>query len=159
MSPFGKMFFACSLVLGVGLAGLWPVQSGIAQENQQTAGAQDEDWEYEHPYKVCGDNMVDKKTYNGARRYGNFCHRCHGPDGRGSSYAPSLVESLKTMSRDEFNEVVVNGKKDLGAGQEKVMPSFGHVTDVMLYLDDIYAFLKAMSDGKIRGGRLKRCPS
>lgn len=121
----------------------------------------DEDYDeaYERPYTICGENTVDRGTYNGYRRYHAYCHQCHGPAGLGSSYAPSLVDSLKTMRRDDFNEVVVNGRQNLVAGQEKVMPSFGHVQDVMLYLDDIYSYLKARSDGKIGRARPKRCPS
>jgi len=125
---------------------------------QQAAGeAVDE--AYERPYTICGENTVDGGTYNGYRRYHAFCHQCHGPDGLGSSYAPSLVDSLKVLARDQFNEVVVNGRQNLAAGQEKVMPSFGHVEDVMLYLDDIYSYLKGRSDGKLGRGRPNRCPS
>jgi methanol metabolism-related c-type cytochrome len=124
---------------------------------QATNGVVDE--AYERPYTICAENTVDAGTYNGYRRYHAFCHQCHGPDGLGSSYAPSLVESLKILHRDQFNEVVVNGRQNLAAGQEKVMPSFGHVEDVMLYLDDIYSYLKARSDSKIGRGRPQRCPS
>ncbi len=126
---------------------------------QQQQKPEDYDEEYERPYTICGENTVDRGTYNGYRRYDAYCLRCHGPDGLGSSYAPSLLDSLKTMSRDAFNEVVVNGRMNLVAGQTKVMPSFGHVEDVMLYLDDIYSYLKARSDGKLGRGRPKRCPS
>lgn len=125
---------------------------------RQAQDTPSEDELYEHPYigQICGDNVVSKKLYNGARRYGNFCHRCHGEAGLGSSFAPSLVESLKRLSREQFEDVVVNGRRNLVAGQEKVMPSFGDVTDVMLYLEDIYAYLKAVSDGKLKPGPLQR---
>jgi mono/diheme cytochrome c family protein len=116
-----------------------------------------EDDEYERPYTVI-DGKVDIGTYNGYRRYGNSCHRCHGDSGVGSSYAPSLVDSLKTLSRDQFNEVVINGRQNLGAGQERVMPAFGEVADVAMYLDDIYSYLKARSDGVLRPGRPERLP-
>ena len=43
------------------------------------------------PYKIENGN-VDQGTYNGYRRYGKSCMRCHGPDGAGSSYAPALTE-------------------------------------------------------------------
>ena len=45
------------------------------------------------------------------------CHVCHGPDGHGSTYAPSLVESMKRLDYAEFLEVVVNGRKIVGSGQ------------------------------------------
>ena len=109
----------------------------------------------EKPYSVV-DGKVDKATYNGYRRYHASCHVCHGPDGLGSSYAPNLVESLKVLSYDQFTEVVINGRQNLTAGQEKVMPSFGSVEDVAIYIDDLYAYLKARSDGVIGRGRPER---
>ena len=86
-------------------------------------------------------------------RYGDACLRCHGPDGVGSSYAPDLTQSLKRLSYDEFPEVVINGRQTLGAGQEKVMPGFGAVEDVAMYIDDIYGYLKARADGAVGRGR------
>lgn len=107
------------------------------------------------PYSVV-DGKVDRATYNGYRRYGDACLRCHGPDGAGGSYAPDLTESLKRLSYEDFTEVVINGRQNLGAGQEKVMPAFGHVEDVAMYIDDIYAYLKARSDGVVGRGRPQR---
>jgi methanol metabolism-related c-type cytochrome len=102
------------------------------------------------------DGKVDKGTYNGWRRYTESCLRCHGPDGAGSSYAPSLADSLKQMSEDQFKEIVVNGRKNVNTANENYMPPFGEVEDVMLYLDDIYAYLKARSDGVLGRGRPER---
>ncbi len=121
--------------------------------------AQDEDEAYERPYQICGQNVVDRGTYNGYRRYHAFCHVCHGPDGLGSSYAPNLLESLKVMKRDDFTQVVAAGRQNLAAGKESVMPAFYEVADVMNYLEDIYSYLKARSDGKLGRGRPERCPS
>ncbi|MCL6607854.1 MAG: hypothetical protein K6T74_07145 [Geminicoccaceae bacterium] len=114
---------------------------------------------YERPYQICAPNVVDRGTYNGYRRYHAFCHVCHGPDGLGSSYAPNLVDSLKVMKRDDFSQVVAGGRQTLVAGKESVMPAFYEVADVMNYLEDIYSYLKARSDGKLGRGRPERCPS
>ena len=38
----------------------------------------------------------------------------------------------------------------------EVMPAFGTVADVLEHLDDIYAYLKARSDGALGRGRPKR---
>jgi methanol metabolism-related c-type cytochrome len=111
--------------------------------------------EEEKPYKV-ENGRVDRETFNGYRRYGNSCLACHGPDGAGSSYAPSLVESLKRMTQVEFNEVVINGRQNVTQSQQNVMPSFGHVEDVALYINDIYGYLKARSDGALGRGRPQR---
>jgi mono/diheme cytochrome c family protein len=107
------------------------------------------------PY-VVENGKVGPKVYNGYRRYGESCLRCHGPDGAGSSYAPSLVDSLKSMTEQQFDEVVINGKQDVNQASDKVMPAFGTVEDVVLYLNDIYAYLKARSDGVLGRGRPTR---
>jgi methanol metabolism-related c-type cytochrome len=111
--------------------------------------------ENDKPYTV-KDGKVDQHTYNGWRRYTESCLRCHGPDGAGSSYAPDLTQSLKSISEEDFKEVVVNGRVNVNAASENVMPPFGTVEDVMSYLDDIYAYLKARSDGVLDRGRPQR---
>jgi len=109
----------------------------------------------EKPYTV-KDGKVDKKTFNGWRRYTESCLRCHGPDGAGSSYGPDLVDSVKHTTQDEFNEVVVNGRTNVNASSNSVMPPFGEVEDVVTYLDDIWAYLKARADGALGRGRPPR---
>jgi methanol metabolism-related c-type cytochrome len=104
-------------------------------------------------FKVSADGTVDWYTYSGFRRYHSECHVCHGPDGEGSSYAPALANSLKTMGYAEFYGHVVSGKQDLGAGQEKVMPAFGDNKNVTCYLNDIYVYLRARSQDAIPRGR------
>ncbi len=99
---------------------------------------------------------VDQHTFNGYRRYSESCLRCHGPDGAGSSYAPNLTESLKALSYEDFVNVIINGRQNVTKAQNNVMPSFGLVEDVALYMDDIYGYLKARSDDKLPRGRPKR---
>jgi methanol metabolism-related c-type cytochrome len=111
--------------------------------------------EEEKPYRV-ENGRVDRETFNGYRRYGNSCLQCHGPDGAGSSYAPNLVESLKKLTQVEFNETVINGRQNVTQSQQNVMPAFGHVEDVALYINDIYGYLKARSDGALGRGRPQR---
>jgi methanol metabolism-related c-type cytochrome len=78
---------------------------------------------------------------------------CHGPNGEGSSYAPALAESLKTLSYADFTNIVTNGRKNVDAANDKVMPSFASNVNVMCYLDDIYVYLRARANGAIPGGR------
>ena len=90
----------------------------------------------------------DWLSFNGNRRYHAECHVCHGPLGLGSSFAPALVESLKTMSYDDFRETVTNGRSvKQTVGSSNVMPSFGTNQNVMCFLDDFYVYLKARADG------------
>ena len=113
------------------------------------ASAQDE----EKFYSI-ENGKVDQGTYNGWRRYHASCHTCHGPDGLGSSYAPSLVDA--PMSYEDFTEVVINGRENVTTSQQSVMPAFGMVMDVATYIDDIYAYVQARADGALGRGRPQR---
>jgi len=104
-------------------------------------------------YKIGEDGTVDWFTYSGFRRYHSECHVCHGPDALGSSFAPGLYDSLKTMSYEGFLEVVINGREKVGASENSKMPSFGVNRNVICYLDDIYVYLKARSDDALGRGR------
>ena len=104
-------------------------------------------------YKISSDGTVDWYTYSGFRRYHSDCHVCHGPNGEGSSYAPALVDSLKTMSYSDFVNVVTNGRKNVDAANDKVMPSFATNVNVMCFIDDIYVYLRARANNAIPGDR------
>jgi methanol metabolism-related c-type cytochrome len=104
-------------------------------------------------YKIDADGTVDWNTFSGYRRFNAACIVCHGPDGAGSSYAPALADSLKTMNYAEFFGTVVSGRKDLRNGNDLVMPSFGTDKNVMCYLNDIYVYLRARSTGALGRGR------
>ncbi|VTZ27489.1 C-type cytochrome, methanol metabolism-related [Methylocella tundrae] len=104
-------------------------------------------------YKIEPDKNVDWFTYSGFRRYHSECHVCHGPDGEGSSYAPALKNSVKTLNYAEFVGVVVGGRQNVTSSQENVMPAFGDNKNVMCYLDDIYVYLRARSTDAVERGR------
>jgi methanol metabolism-related c-type cytochrome len=104
-------------------------------------------------YNIEPDGKVDWFTYSGFRRYHSECHVCHGPNGDGSSFAPALKTSLVTMNYTDFTNVVVNGRKNVSTSQENVMPSFANNANVMCYLDDIYVYLRARSNGALPEGR------
>ena len=103
-------------------------------------------------YKISSDG-VDWYTFSGFRRYHSDCHVCHGPNGEGSTYAPALANSLKTLSYSDFVNVVTNGRKNVDAANDKVMPSFATNVNVMCYIDDIYVYLRARANDAIPGGR------
>jgi mono/diheme cytochrome c family protein len=110
------------------------------------------------PYSI-KNGLVDQNTFTGYLHYEGTCYWCHGQDATGSTFAPSLVDRLKTLSHDEFENIVVNGGvvngQSIGYGTSNVfvMPAFGTNPNVMCYLDDIYAYLRARSDGVIGRGR------
>ena len=104
-------------------------------------------------YSIKPDGTVDWYTYSGFIRYHSECHVCHGPDGLGSSYAPALADSLKTMSYTDFLSVVANGRKDVNTANDKVMPTFGTNKNVMCVIDDIYVYLRARANDAVPRGR------
>lgn len=76
------------------------------------------------------------------------CARCHGAQQEGL-VGPSLIEALKTMTRDEFKAIMEHGRIPQG------MPAFGTVPRVMDNIDNLYAYLKGRSEGNIDPGNLK----
>jgi|SRR5208337_1990682 len=92
-------------------------------------------------------SSVDAKTFNGFRRYHAGCNHCHGPDGMGSTVAPSLIDRLPTIAA--FRRIVRDGLGDDAAR----MQGFAGDPNVSPYIDDIYAYLQARSDGVLGRGR------
>lgn len=128
-----------------------------AKVDNLTADHQDEGRYYTKDdiptYKIQEDGTMDWATYSGFRRYHSECHVCHGPEGMGSSYAPALKDSAVRMNYYDFIDVVVNGRKNVTAAENNVMPSFGTNRNVMCFLDDIYTYLKARGSGALGRGR------
>ncbi len=113
----------------------------------------------EDPQYVVDEGKVDKATFNGYRRFHGSCHVCHGQDAMGGSFAPALVESMKTVDYDLFVKTVTEGRQVTTAtGAVSAMPAFANDPNVMKHLDDIYRFLKARSDGVLEPGRPAKIP-
>jgi len=128
--------------------------AAVAAQAEPTKPAREEQGKYfdknDVPtYNIKEDGTVDWYTYSGYRRYHAECHTCHGPDGMGSTYAPALVESLNKLSYQDFVDVIIQGRQNVSAGSQNVMPSFGTNNNVACYLDDLYVYLRARSDGAL----------
>ena len=93
------------------------------------------------------DGKADARTYNGYRRYHAGCNHCHGPDGIGSTFGPSLVEALPDL--DAFRRIVRYGKTT----GTSVMQGFADDPNIAPYIDDLYAYLQARADGALGRGR------
>jgi mono/diheme cytochrome c family protein len=99
-------------------------------------------------YQVQDGNKVDAKTLAGWKTWRALaCERCHGAEQEGL-VGPPLVESLKTLSKEDFHTVMQNGRP------EKGMPPFNTSPMVNDNWEGLYAYLKGRSDGKIAPGRL-----
>ncbi|WP_225712311.1 c-type cytochrome, methanol metabolism-related [Bradyrhizobium semiaridum] len=129
-----------------------------AEDAGDPAAVKNEDGKYldkdgNPTFKVTSDGTTDWYTYSGYRRYHSECHVCHGPDGMGSTYAPALTNSLKSMSYGDFLSVVASGRKNVNTAQENVMPAFGDNPNVACYMDDLYVYLRARANDAV--GRVR----
>ena len=151
---FRIVFLAFAAVLPFLCAG---TAAGM-DDKDKAAAVSDEDGKYldaegNPTFKIQNDGTVDWYTFSGYRRYHSDCHVCHGPDAVGSSYAPALADSLKTIDYPTFLSIVASGRKNVGGGKENVMPAFGDNKNVYCYLDDIYVYLRARAVGAAPRGR------
>jgi mono/diheme cytochrome c family protein len=118
-----------------------------ASEAASTAPAAD-------PYHPPPRDTVDVALYKAWQQYSLQCARCHGEDGQGSSFGPSLLHALKpdgdVPTREEFLDVLIHGRHDKG------MPSAAKMGLDSVYFDGLYDYLKGRSDGRLHGGRPAR---
>ena len=94
-------------------------------------------------YKVDADTLKGFRTWRSAA-----CDRCHGANQEGM-VGPSLIESLKRLTKEEFVTTVTEGRLDKG------MQSFKNDARVMDNIDHLYAYLKGRSDGAITSARVQ----
>lgn len=104
------------------------------------------------PYNVVDGYKVDAETMKGFRTWrAAACDRCHGANQEGM-VGPSLIESLKTLSKEDFIKTVTVGRLDKG------MQSFGNSPVVMDNINQLYAYLKGRSDGAITRAKVEPIP-
>ncbi|MGY0193729.1 c-type cytochrome [Leptothrix sp. BB-4] len=100
-------------------------------------------------YTVVDGYKVDANTMKGFRTWRQAaCDRCHGANQEGM-VGPSLVNSLKVLTKEEFVKTVRDGRL------EKGMQSFGTSQTVMDNIDHLYAYLKGRSDGAITRSKVE----
>lgn len=154
---FGTLPVLVACVVIPGGAALWAPRA-TAEEPADPKAVKSEDGKYldaegDPTYHVAEDGTVDYYTFAGYIRYSAECMRCHGPDGMGSSYGPTLATSLKRLSYQEVYATVAGGKQDVSSSQDLVMPSLGGDRNVMCYIDAIYVYLRARSTDAVGRGR------
>lgn len=103
-------------------------------------------------YTVKDGIFVDEATFDGFKTWrAAACDRCHGANQQGL-VGPSLLESLKTLTKEEFVVTIRDGRLAKG------MQSFGNSKKVMANMDQLYAYLKARSDGALKKSKPKKMP-
>jgi hypothetical protein len=102
------------------------------------------------PYTVQEDGVhVDSKTFQGWKTWRALaCERCHGAEQEGL-VGPSLVNSLKVLTKEDFHTTIMNGRI------EKGMPPFSTSKMMQDNWENLYAYLKGRSDGKIKPGHVQ----
>lgn len=117
----------------------------VAQDASSTSDA------YQKSVRLVPRDTIPQDAYTGWKQYELNCSRCHGEFGVGSSFAPALVESLKSdgtvPDQAAFITVVCQGRK------EKGMPSWCEAGMEMGTINNIYSYLKLRADGKVGIGR------
>ncbi|MFK8068578.1 MAG: cytochrome c [Gammaproteobacteria bacterium] len=159
---FIKIFY-----IAIGLFLLNPILS--AEEESSTG-------DDKPPYIINEEGKVDIYTRVGWKVFHLSCHGCHGVNAVGTDVAPSLVEALKGMSKSEFITKVLTRYRitvgvDLTTGRsgaalrkamveeviryersekgEITMPAWSQSPYVSPHVTDLYAYLKARSDGAL----------
>ncbi len=101
-------------------------------------------------YTVVDGYKVDAATMKGFRTWrAAACDRCHGPNQEGL-VGPSLINSLKVLTKDDFVKTVMEGRL------EKGMVSFRENPGVVQNIDQLYAYLKGRSDGAITRAKVEQ---
>lgn len=149
-------------VLGAALTLLFPL-TVAAGSGASSAGTAQPEFRTEHP------------NYLGWRIFQQKCATCHGPDATGGARAPNLLPRVAEMSesrfvgtvlrrytwlvpsgeargesaaREAFVEQVLQGKK--GSVE---MPAWQGEPHVSAHIGDLYAYLRARSQGALAPGR------
>lgn len=99
--------------------------------------------------KVVDGYKVDAHTMEGFRAWrAAACDRCHGANQQGL-VGPSLIESLKVLTPEQFKQTVTEGRL------EKGMPGFKTSPTVMEHIEELYDYLKGRSDGAITRAKVE----
>ena len=100
-------------------------------------------------YTVVDGYKVDSATMKGFRAWrAAACDRCHGANQEGL-VGPSLIASMKVLSKEEFVKTITEGRL------EKGMVAFKTSKIVMDNMDNLYAYLKGRSDGAITRAKVE----
>jgi mono/diheme cytochrome c family protein len=101
-------------------------------------------------YTVVDGDKVDAFTMQGFRTWRQAaCDRCHGANQEGM-VGPSLINSLKVLTKEQFVTTVSEGRPDKG------MPTWKTNKGVMDNIDALYAYLKGRSDGAITKAKVSQ---
>ncbi|MGH7671844.1 MAG: c-type cytochrome, partial [Gemmatimonadales bacterium] len=96
--------------------------------------------------------LATEAEYQGWKWFHVYCYRCHGVDAFGGQLAPDLRNSLSAqggLTRDAFLVAVRDGRPTKG------MPPWNVLLNEK-QIEELYAYVKARSDGRLAPGRPHR---
>lgn len=144
----------------------------IAQYNMPSLANVKETVKKKRSVYTIEDGKVDNKTYVGWRLFNSTCFVCHGQNATGTDIAPNLLTRLEGMSEFKFRKKVLHryfAKVNLDdpdrrlaflsqvAGEQGVaefkMPTWSDDPNIRPHISELYAYLKARSDGALDEGR------
>lgn len=145
MMPNKRTLSIFMTISGIGLICVALLSGGT-----MTASAQEPQANNEPGAFTVEDGKVDPNTYQGYMAYTRHCQACHGPDGLGSSFAPSLVKAAERRTFAEIARTIAGG---LQIQPGRVMPSFADNPAVIGNIGNIYSYLRARAEGELERGR------
>lgn len=108
------------------------------------------------PQAAARDSLLATETeYQGWKWFHVYCYRCHGTEAIGGQLAPDLRHSVSSEGRvthDVFMVMVRDGRPEKGMPAWKVLLNDNQI-------EDLWAYVKARSDGRLAPGRPHRAPS
>ena len=102
--------------------------------------------------EVSEEIWIGGKVYD--RAFGRGCGTCHDIESN-----PNLFESVKTLSKKEFIDVMKNGRNGMPKAVDAVMAvgpvkKAGYSEDQAM--EAIYNYIKGRADGSVPAGKLKK---
>lgn len=128
------------------------VMDGVAKETAEDTATEEKAAAGDKPYQLV-DGKISENAMNGWRTYnGGGCGTCHGKGGIGA-VGPNLANSVgKVLSKDEFIDIVTNGKPGTMMRPHKTNKR------VMDNMEDLYVYLLARADDVLGPGNLIKQP-
>lgn len=130
-------------------------QPQSSSESSSASGQASSGGAYKVDCSGSGPCKVGPQVMQGYEVFGGHCSRCHGENGEGSTFAPSLVNAIQGgLGQGQFTAAVAGGitKLDTTTGMYRVMPSWANNPTVMNNVTQIWAYLKSRADGGLKPG-------
>jgi hypothetical protein len=97
---------------------------------------------------------ADLTIFLGKRTFDEYCASCHARDALGSTFAPSLAERARALTRAQFMSLLERGY----GGEAAAMTRWMEVPAVRSYAEELWAYLSARATGNLPPGPIDILP-